>query len=155
MKNSIKSIALCFFVATSFLLTSCSSDDDNQATVDNTITGIASKNPEFSILVEALVKTDLAATLQGTDNYTVFAPTNTAFTAFLATTPYTTIDQVPTAALKEILLNHVLVGTAKSTDLTTTYVKTLAKGSASATNNLRNSQIKRCFNGYHGRRACF
>ena len=29
MKNSIKSIALCFFVATSFLLTSCSSDDDN------------------------------------------------------------------------------------------------------------------------------
>ncbi|MBX9887630.1 MAG: fasciclin domain-containing protein [Flavobacteriaceae bacterium] len=136
MKNSIKSIALFFFVATSFLLTSCSSDDDNQATVDNTITGIASKNPEFSILVEALVKTDLAATLQGTDNYTVFAPTNAAFTAFLATTPYTTIDQVPTAALKEILLNHVLVGTAKSTDLTSTYVKTLAKGSASATNNL-------------------
>ena len=136
MKNSIKTIALSLFVATSLLFTSCSSDDENPVTVDNTITGIASKTPDFSILVQALVKADLATTLQGSDNYTVFAPTNAAFTAFLATTPYTTIDQVPTAALKEILLNHVLVGTSKSTDLTTTYVKTLAKGSASATNNL-------------------
>lgn len=136
MKNSIKTIALSLFVATSLLFTSCSSDDKNPVTVDNTITGIASKTPDFSILVQALVKADLATTLQGSDNYTVFAPTNAAFTAFLATTPYTTIDQVPTAALKEILLNHVLVGTSKSTDLTTTYVKTLAKGSASATNNL-------------------
>jgi uncharacterized surface protein with fasciclin (FAS1) repeats len=136
MKNSIKTIALSLFVVTSLFFTSCSSDDEAPVTVDNTITGIASKTPDFSILVQALVKADLATTLQGSDNYTVFAPTNAAFTAFLATTPYTTIDQVPTEALKEILLNHVLVGTAKSTDLTTTYVKTLAKGSASNTNNL-------------------
>ena len=116
MKNSIKTIALNLFVATSLLFTSCTSDDESPVTVDNTITGIASKTPDFSILVQALVKADLATTLQGSDNYTVFAPTNAAFTAFLATTPYTTIDQVPTAALKEILLNHVLVGTSKSTE---------------------------------------
>lgn len=133
MKNSIKKIALCFFVATSLLITSCSSDDDNQVKVDNTITGVASKNPEFSILVEALVKTDLAATLQGTDNYTVFAPTNAAFTAYLGTT---NINAVPTATLKELLLNHVLVGTKKAADLSTKYEKTLAKGAASTTNTL-------------------
>ena len=133
MKNSIKKIALCFFVATSFLITSCSSDDDNQVKVDNTITGVASKNPEFSILVEALVNTDLAATLQGTDNYTVFAPTNAAFTAYLGTT---NINAVPTATLKELLLNHVLVGTKKAADLSTKYEKTLAKGAASTTNTL-------------------
>lgn len=133
MKNSIKKIALCFFVATSFLITSCSSDDDNTVKVDNTITGVASKNPEFSILVEALVKTDLAATLQGTDNYTVFAPTNAAFTAYLGTT---NINAVPTATLKELLLNHVLVGTKKAADLSTKYEKTLAKGAASTTNTL-------------------
>lgn len=133
MKNSIKKIVLCFFVATSFLITSCSSDDDNTVKVDNTITGVASKNPEFSILVEALVKTDLAATLQGTDNYTVFAPTNAAFTAYLGTT---NINAVPTATLKELLLNHVLVGTKKTADLSTKYEKTLAKGAASTTNTL-------------------
>lgn len=136
MKNSFKTIALSLFVATSLFFNSCSNDDDEPMVADNTITGIASKTPDFSILVQALVKADLATTLQGTDKYTVFAPTNAAFTAFLATTPYATINDVPTAALKEILLNHVVVGTLKSTDLTTTYVKTLAKGSASATNTL-------------------
>jgi uncharacterized surface protein with fasciclin (FAS1) repeats len=33
-------------------------------------------------------------------------------------------------------LNHVVTGSVKSTDLTTGYIKTLAKGSASTTNNL-------------------
>jgi uncharacterized surface protein with fasciclin (FAS1) repeats len=40
------------------------------------------------------------------------------------------------AALTQILLNHVVSGAVKSTDLTTTYIKTLAKGTASSTNNL-------------------
>ena len=48
MKNSIKTIALSLFVATSLLFTSCSSDDENPVNVDNTITGIASKTPDFS-----------------------------------------------------------------------------------------------------------
>lgn len=43
---------------------------------------------------------------------------------------------MPKDALKEILLNHVITGTIKSTDLSTTYIKTMAKGTASTTNNL-------------------
>jgi uncharacterized surface protein with fasciclin (FAS1) repeats len=39
------------------------------------------------------------------------------------------------AALTQILLNHV-VAFCKIYDLTTTYIKTLAKGTASTTNNL-------------------
>lgn len=137
MKNLLKPIFLMMVASLTFSATSCSNDDnDEPVATDNTITGIAAKTPDFSILVQALTKADLAVTLQGTDNYTVFAPTNAAFTAFLATTPYATINDVPTAALKEILLNHVISGTIKSTDLTTTYIKTLAKGTASATNNL-------------------
>ena len=46
------------------------------------------------------------------------------------------LDAVPTAALKEILLNHVVSGTNLSTGLSTGYVKTLGKGSASMTNTL-------------------
>jgi hypothetical protein len=42
---------------------------------------------------------------------------------------------MPKAALTQILLNHVVSGAVKSTDLTTTYIKTLAKGTASSTNN--------------------
>ena len=112
------------------------SDDDNPKPVDNTITGIAVKNSNLKILVQALTRAELAATLQGTGPFTVFAPTDAAFTAFLKTTPYATINDVPKDVLTQILLNHVVSGTAKSTDLQTGYIKTLAKGGASTTNTL-------------------
>jgi hypothetical protein len=54
---------------------------------------------------------------------------------FLSTAGYASINDVPKAALTQILLNHVVSGSVKSTDLTTTYIKTLAKGTAT-TNNL-------------------
>jgi uncharacterized surface protein with fasciclin (FAS1) repeats len=104
--------------------------------VDNSITGIAKTNSNLSILVQALVKADLATTLQGTGPYTVFAPTDAAFTDFLKTTPYATINDVPKDVLTQILLNHVVSGKVKSTDLSTSYVKTLAKSASSGTNTM-------------------
>lgn len=130
----MKTKIFTLIVILSIFVTSCNNDDN--PVVDNTITGIASKTADFSILVQALTKAELATTLQGVGPYTVFAPTNAAFTAFLATTPYATINDVPKAALTEILLNHVIIGNVKSTDLKTGYIKTMAKGTASTTNNL-------------------
>src|SRR6187402_894893 len=138
MKNLLKFKKVIGLVLLIIIGTSCNDDDNTSPTpvADNTITGIASSNANFSILVEALTKADLATTLKGVGPYTVFAPTNTAFTAFLKTTTYTSIKDVPKEVLTQILLNHVIIGTIKSTDLTTGYIKTLAKGSASTTNNL-------------------
>ncbi|MEO7977887.1 fasciclin domain-containing protein [Flavobacterium sp.] len=136
MKNLSIIKKVLFLIFFTSLITSCNNDDDNPAVADTTITGIASQNKDFSILVEALTKADLALTLKGAGPFTVFAPTNAAFTAFLKTTPYATINEVPTDVLKQILLNHVVSGNVKSTDLTTGYIKTLAKGGASATNTL-------------------
>ncbi|WP_269225884.1 fasciclin domain-containing protein [Flavobacterium eburneipallidum] len=126
-------IAIAIMALVSFTI-SCDNDDDKPA--DNTITGIAKTNPNLTILVQALVKADLATTLQATGPYTVFAPTNAAFTAFLKTTPYATINDVPKETLTQILLNHVVSGNVKSTDLSTGYVKTLAKSAASGTNTM-------------------
>lgn len=137
MKNSVKIKCLAVLAFFAIVGTSCDNNDDNNpAPVDNTITGKAIATTNLSILVQALVKADLATTLQGTGPYTVFAPTNDAFTAFLATTTYATINDVPKDVLTQILLNHVVTGAVKSTDLSTGYIKTLAKGSASATNTL-------------------
>lgn len=47
------------------------------------IAEIASNNPDFSILVEALAAVDLVETFQQDGNFTVFAPTNAAFAALL------------------------------------------------------------------------
>ena len=135
MKNVSKIKNWALIVLFSVIAISCD-DDDNNVVVDNTITGKASATANLSILVQALVKAELATTLQGSGPFTVFAPTNEAFATFLATTPYATINNVPKEALTQILLNHVVTGTVKSTDLTTGYIKTLAKGSASTTNTL-------------------
>ena len=135
MKNVSKIRNLAMIALFAIFTVSCD-DDDNNVVVDNTITGKATATANLSILVQALVKADLATTLKGAGPYTVFAPTNDAFTAFLATTPYATINDVPKEALTQILLNHVVTGAVKSTDLNTGYIKTLAKGTASTTNTL-------------------
>ena len=135
MKNVFKIRNLALIALFSILAISCDNDSDT-VVVDNTITGKASATANLSILVQALVKAELATTLQGSGPFTVFAPTNEAFATFLATTPYATINDVPKEALTQILLNHVVTGAVKSTDLTTGYIKTLAKGTASTTNTL-------------------
>ena len=99
MKNLFKNIAL---IAVSIFVLSCS-DDDNNSNEPQTIADIASANPNLSILVQALDRAGLVATFDGTGDFTVFAPTNTAFNNFLATTPYATINDVPVPVLTEIL----------------------------------------------------
>ena len=134
MKNLLKfKIIVALIAITSFTI-SCDNDDEPMA--DNTITGIAQTNANLSILVQALVKADLASTLQGAGPFTVFAPTDAAFVAFLKTTPYATLNDVPKDVLTLILLNHVVSGKVKSTDLTTGYVKTLATSATSGTNTM-------------------
>ena len=131
LKIAVAIISLTFFAI------SCDNNTvDTMPVADNTITGIAKSNSNFTILTQALVKADLAATLQGAGPFTVFAPTDAAFTAFLKTTPYATINDVPKEALTQILLNHVVSGAVKSTDLSTGYVKTLAKSATSGTNTM-------------------
>ena len=128
--SKLRVFALIFF-AIAFV--SCDNNDDP---VDNTITGLAQRNSNLKILVQALTRADLATTLQGVGPFTVFAPTDAAFTTFLKTTPYATINDVPKDVLTQILLNHVVSGSVKSTALSTGYIKTLAKGSASTSNTL-------------------
>lgn len=139
MKNISKVIKLSLFAIVASISFSCSDDDDNNTSTpidNNSIADIASGNANLSLLVDALTRTDLVQTLDQSGSYTVFAPTNDAFTTFLAANGFASLDDVPEAALKEILLNHVVSGSFTSSSLTTGYVKTLAKGSASSTNTL-------------------
>ena len=133
MKKSLKLVWVAFIALATF---SCSSDNNNPIVIptNNTITGIASRNANLSILVQALTRADLADTLTGSGSFTVFAPTNEAFQTFLGAG--VSVNDVPVATLKEILLNHVISGALTSSQLSTGYVKTLAKGTASSTNTL-------------------
>ena len=121
---------LTLFLAISLFI-SC--DDDDPVVETNTIVDVAVKN-NLSSLVTAVTRTDLAETLSGNGSFTVLAPTNEAFDTFLQNKGFASVNDVPMAVLRNILLNHVITGSLKSTDLSTGYANTNAISAASNTN---------------------
>jgi transforming growth factor-beta-induced protein len=81
--------------------------------------------PEFSILVQAVIKADLTSVLANDGPFTVFAPTNAAFVALLDELGATSLDDIPVELLTKVLLYHVVPGRVFSTDLTSGQVSTL------------------------------
>ncbi|MEM6721349.1 MAG: fasciclin domain-containing protein [Bacteroidota bacterium] len=120
---------LMAFVISLVTLTSCSDDDNNTANPapeTNTIADFVAANADYSSLGAALGRAGLTSVLDGTTEYTVFAPNNAAFDAFLQANNYVNLDAVPVDVLTQVLLNHVVNGNNTSDDLVTGYVQTLA-----------------------------
>ena len=128
MKVINKVIALFLLVS---IFSSCS-DNDDPVVEPNTIVDVAVNN-NLSSLVAAVTKAELVATLSGSGPFTVLAPTNEAFAAFLEEKGFNSLDDVPKEVITQILLNHVIDGSLKSTDLKTGYANTKATSDASQT----------------------
>jgi len=114
-------------------LFSCSNDDDGGDVImpTNTIADFVAENNDYSSLQAALEVTGLDATLDGSANFTVFAPNNAAFNSFLSAKGFSSLDEVPEDVLTEILLNHVQEGEIMSSALSTGYIESMATGMAS------------------------
>jgi uncharacterized surface protein with fasciclin (FAS1) repeats len=87
-----------------------------QADLPATVVEIIVNSPNHTTLEAAVIAADLAGTLSGDGPFTVFAPTDAAFSAL----PAGLLDELladPDGALTDILLYHVVSGTALSTDL--------------------------------------
>jgi len=76
-----------------------------------------SLNPEFSILVQAVIKAGLTEVLATGGPFTVFAPTNAAFAALLGELGATSLDDISVDVLTKVLLYHVVDGRIYSSDL--------------------------------------
>ncbi|MEM1259692.1 MAG: fasciclin domain-containing protein, partial [Bacteroidota bacterium] len=128
MKNYLALCVVMLFAA------SCDDEDDGLSLVQNEIASLniveaASGNDELSTLVQALTKadenedSDLIGTLIGDGPFTVFAPTNTAFTDLLGNLEgFESLDDFDTeeerTLLAKILQYHVVAGAAvPSSDL--------------------------------------
>jgi transforming growth factor-beta-induced protein len=83
------------------------------------IAELASETPSLSILKDALTKfPNLVSALSGSGSFTVFAPTNDAFTALLGVIGQTGLDDIPESVIERLLKYHVIAGASlKSTDL--------------------------------------
>ena len=85
-------------------------DDADASDIPATVVDIAASSPDFSILVTALEEAQLLDTLEADGPFTVFAPTNDAFEALLATGNITEEQLLGVSDLGEILTTHVVPG---------------------------------------------
>ncbi|WP_441000056.1 fasciclin domain-containing protein [Fodinibius sp. SL11] len=96
-----------------FTLQACGNDDDGPTNPPNetgNIVEVAQSNDNFSTLVSALSDAGLVSALEGTGPFTVFAPTNDAFTNV-------DLSGLTEEQLAEILQYHVVSGNIASGDL--------------------------------------
>ena len=131
IRNQILSFVAILAVA--LMTYSCSTDEPKEVTPLKSIVDIAKADPtNFSILVDALKKTGLDATLTSAGSYTVFAPTNAAFTTAGYTSERINNWTAPAnnndiATLRLILQNHVIgIGTKSDDLLAAGYTRTFA-----------------------------
>tara|TARA_B110001454_G_C12662473_1_gene410098 strand:- start:222 stop:1181 length:960 start_codon:yes stop_codon:yes gene_type:complete len=122
MKKLFSLITVTFLLAS---IQSCSKDEDVQ-NEPMSIFDVISVSTNYTYLTYALQKTDLAIVLNGVDKYTLYAPSDMVFRQFLMTNGFSTVDDVPTALLKQILLNHVMAGEVEYQDFKTGYYETAA-----------------------------
>jgi len=105
-------------------------DDDNEPTPAPTLFAVVDGNANFSILAEALVRTELDATLNTSGTYTVFAPNDSAFADLFRALNVNNLDEVISAVgidgLTNILLYHVAGTTLRAADLEAGYLTTSA-----------------------------
>jgi len=127
-KLSIKVFTALFALGLIINLTACNDENDPGFVPTETIVGLAQQTSDLSTLVAVLTKyPDLVSTLNGSGNFTVFAPTNQAFEALLGAIGQTSIDDVPENVVRTILEYHVIAsGAFLSTDLTNSEVTTVS-----------------------------
>jgi uncharacterized surface protein with fasciclin (FAS1) repeats len=131
MKKVVSLKSLLALLAVIFFAWSCEKDNEEmmESKTDNNIVTVAQGEEALSSLVSALLTadnsegTDLVGTLSGEGPFTVFAPTNAAFTDLLESLDdFDSLEDFDTdeerAILTTILTYHVVAGVAaKSTDL--------------------------------------
>ncbi|MDN5212248.1 fasciclin domain-containing protein [Fulvivirgaceae bacterium BMA12] len=126
LARNIYSIFLMLGMAL-FVFTSCDDDDDGPAPAEKNIVELAQDTQELSTLVSALTAADLAGTFTGTDEFTVFAPTNQAFED-LGTTLDELLKPENQDQLANILKYHVVAGKLLSSNLSNSDLNTLLTG---------------------------
>jgi uncharacterized surface protein with fasciclin (FAS1) repeats len=102
--NSLLILLLCLLI-------------NSKTLAQGTIVDVAVGNESFSTLVTALKAADLVAALQSEGPFTVFAPTNDAFSKIDSETLSSLLESANKDALSNILSYHVVSGQLKAADV--------------------------------------
>jgi uncharacterized surface protein with fasciclin (FAS1) repeats len=102
--NSLLLLLPCLFIS-------------NKTLAQGTIVDVAVGNENFSTLVTALKAADLVAALQSEGPFTVFAPTNSAFSKIDSKVLSSLLEPASKGALANILTYHVVSGQLNAADV--------------------------------------
>ncbi|MDA8762744.1 fasciclin domain-containing protein [Flavobacteriaceae bacterium] len=106
---------------------SCSKEETEVVEpAQSTLYDLVANSMNYSYLEAALRMTNLDEVLGGDDVYTLYAPDNNAFIGFLMRSGFNSLEEVPRETLKQILLNHVMIGQMEYRDFKSGYIQTAA-----------------------------
>lgn len=107
---------------------SCVDDDDNSNIINGpTALDFLMESPVHQTMVQALIRTQLDFNLDQNGSTTIFAPTDQAFSVFLAANGFGSINAIPEDLLRTILLYHFQTDTRTTARFNSQYFKTLAQ----------------------------
>lgn len=129
MKKILFSLKAVLVLSVALFIASCG-DDVPVTPEPSTIADIVEDTERFSSLEAALIRANLLETVRSGE-FTVFAPDNDAFAAYLNGAA---LEDVDINVLSQILLNHVIGAKVESTALANGYVSTLATESTTSNN---------------------
>lgn len=118
--NKVKHIAVCVFLVVA--VSSCDNDIKDIGGAEqnyNTVYGMLKANSDLATFTKAIELAGLEATLNTSDNFTYFVPSNATFDAYLVANGYVNnlgypdITLVPVENLKQLVLSHVIKGVKK------------------------------------------
>jgi uncharacterized surface protein with fasciclin (FAS1) repeats len=98
------------------------------ATPGKNLLALAEGNSQFTVLTKALKAAGLTETLQGKDNFTVFAPTDAAFAKLPADAVRDLLKPENKEVLVKLITYHVVKGQVLSTDMKSGEVKSIEGG---------------------------
>jgi transforming growth factor-beta-induced protein len=102
----------CWLLATVALLAGCRPDSSYFEPASNregNILAELQKNPDYSLFVEALLRSGYRVSLGGGGGlFTAFVPNNAAFQAFLTEQGYSSIEAIPITRLNRFVGNHLV-----------------------------------------------
>ncbi|MDX1585314.1 MAG: fasciclin domain-containing protein [Balneolaceae bacterium] len=125
MKSATTYLAVIALSVALFAFTSTAKSQDTSSD----IVDLAVQTESLSTLVQAVKAADLVETLKGEGPYTVFAPTNEAFSKLPEGTLESLLKPENKDKLVQILTYHVVPGNVMSTDLEDGMTASTAEGS--------------------------
>ena len=124
-----KFVALATATLLALVLAAPAAARNQGPSIVDTAIAVNASTGEFDHLIAAVVRADLAATLDGNRQFTVFAPTDSAFEDLFDALGVTGVDEIPVGTLRAVLLYHVAPGERFAADVvSSSRIRTVGKG---------------------------